>query len=178
MSTKSSFASCLNCESLEERDNPSGNVSVVVSNNFVFIQGDAFNNSIRVQQDGFGNLLVVSLDDTRVNGQSSIFVGRGSPNGVQISMGAGNDRVEVTGLATFGSLIVGGGAGNDQIVIANTTASNSVEVYGRDGNDITFLTNVFANFMVMDGGNGTDALHFDNTFAPNGFVVLNTETFF
>ena len=165
----------LNCETLEDRDNPSGNVSVFVSGGIIFANGDAANNRINIQQNSSGDVYISGLDNTTVNGQSALYLGRGVPNGVRINLGDGNDRAEIVGLAMNGSARLDMGNGNDQAIILGTTARESIEIYGDDGDDDTYLSGITAAYVILDGGNGYDTVHADNTFTQNGVFVFNSE---
>jgi hypothetical protein len=175
MTTNPNTTPRLNCEVLEPRDNPAGNVSVAISGGVIIVAGDAFNNRINLSQDSVGNVFITGLDNTTVNGQSSLFLGRGIPNGVRIDLAGGNDRAEVVGLVTFGDLIVGGNVGNDQTIILSTAAQFSVQVHGQDGDDDTYLSNISADIVWLDGGNGFDVAHADNIFTNRGIWVWNHE---
>jgi hypothetical protein len=165
----------LNCEVLEPRDNPSGNVSVFVSGGIIFIAGDAANNRVQLEHTSSGDLFVHGFDNTLVNGQTSIYLGRGIPNGVRLDLGAGNDRAEMIGLVTAGSVRFDMGTGNDQAVVLGASARESIEIYAQDGDDDTYLSRIDANYVILDGGNGFDTVHADNMFTRNGLFVFNSE---
>jgi hypothetical protein len=165
----------MNCEQLEARDNPAGNVTAFVSGGSVFLIGDFLDNQVHLQRDASGNLFAIGFPGTTVNGQSSVFLGNGIPNDVHIDMGAGNDHAGVDGLVAFGHLVILDGEGHDGASVTNTSVGRSIQIYGQGGFDNTFVSNVSARFIWLDSGVGIDAIHVDNAFAPGGVFVWNAE---
>lgn len=165
----------LDCEALEPRENPSGSASAFVSNGIVFVYGDAANNRVQIEHTAAGDVFVHGFDDTLVNGQSSVYLGRGVPLGVRLALSGGNDRAEMIGLVTSGDVRFDMGTGSDQALILGCSADRSIEVYGQDGDDDTYLSRVQADFVILDGGSGFDVVHADNTFTWNGVWSFNNE---
>ena len=133
MSSKSNLAQRLNCESLESRENPDGNVAVAVSNGSIFVQGDDFANHVQIVQDRGGNLFAVGINNTTVNGQGVIFLGRFTPNNVSINGAGGNDTLQVFGVVASGT--VGIAPGDEDAVAATEreiVTTGSVTVVADD----------------------------------------------
>jgi hypothetical protein len=176
MSASANIAPRLNCESLESRDTPVGNVAVGVSNANILMVGDNNFNQVLLAQDGFGDVFAIGLFGTTVNGQSSIFLGRFFPNNVTILGGGGDDWIQVANLVSTGTIAVGPGDEFDRVDIVNVSAA-AVIVGAGAGNDTVVMDNVVAwSFLWIDGGSGADLLHFNNVFSndPN---VFNFEVF-
>jgi len=175
--TKSNLSTRLNCEQLETRENPDGNVSVSIINGGIVIVGDAASNWVSLQQNAFGDVFVFGFGNTLVNGQTAIFLGRGIPGDVQIFLGDGNDRTEVIGVRAA-SVLIASGTGFDQNLVLNTATIGGIGVLSGDQDDITFLSVVSASHIILDGGFGFDRFHVDNTFTRNGLFLFNQESQF
>jgi len=163
----------LNVECLETRDVPAGNVSAQLSGGALLLAGDQFSNQVSVQQNQLGDIVIFGLNGTTINGQQSVYVGRGIPLTVAADMGAGDDSFEALGLFA-GAISVQGGVGNDTIRLGNVGASGNIEAYGGEGDDNMVVTGVWAhNTLWLDGNNGNDGVHvvssggFNATFAWN-----------
>jgi hypothetical protein len=160
----------LNCERLETRENPDGNVSVAVFGPDVFVQGDFLSNHVRLIHDGFGNLFAFGINNTTVNGQGAIFIGTFIPRHVIMVGGAGNDTLEVFGLQAGGTLAIAPGDEFDRVDIGGVNV-NVVDLDAGAGNDTVVLDNVIGrSFIRLEGGAGFDLLHIRNVFAPAASV--------
>src|SRR5262245_42531676 len=95
----------LGCEPLEPRENPAGNVTAFLLGGSLTVVGDALDNAVSIQQSPVGDIVVVGLNGTTVNGRSSVLVGRGLLN--TLNMNGGNDAVEVVGPFVLGGMNVG-----------------------------------------------------------------------
>lgn len=168
----------LNCESLEARDNPSGNVQVFVSGGLIQLYGDEASNRVRIEQDQFGDVYAYGLDNTTVNGVEGVYLGRGIPDRVDAVMGGGNDRTEVVGMAIGGDLNIDGGTGNDSSIVFNSSVAGSLRMYGSEGNDENILTYVQTTHLLVDGGPGFDGYHIDNTAVYGLIFMQNNEVMF
>jgi hypothetical protein len=175
MNTRANIAPRLNCERLESRDNPDGNVAVAVSNGTIFLQGDVFNNRVVLEQNQFGDVFVTGLNNTTVNGVTSIWLGRGIPNGVVADMGGGGDRTEVLGLTVNNNIEILAGSGNDSTFLLNNRLGGAMVVNSTDGNDDTWVSGVFASVVILEGDTGFDRFHIDNAFTNSGVFVFNME---
>jgi hypothetical protein len=167
----------LNCEQLESRENPAGNVSVFISGAQLIVAGDAFDNAVSTQQDQFGNVVIIGVNGTTVNGQSAIFLGPFIPFDAIFDGGAGNDQIDVAGLFVSRQLTVSGGSGNDLVQLRGVN-SNFITVATHDGNDTLIGTNVVARTgMQIDGGTGFDIGLLRNISAGSFFFHSNFEQF-
>lgn len=169
------FHTHLSCEPLEGRDNPSGNVTAAVVGGTVIVTGDSDFNRVRIEQDGVGNMFVIGLDGTTVNGQSAVFVGQGTPNGVSVSLNDGQDYLEMANVFA-GAISVQGGNDGDGLYLSNVGAAGNIEVYSGEANDTVFLSGVTAgNVLYLDGGNAYDILHVDASGGFGGSIAVNFE---
>ena len=91
-----------------------GNVEVIVGDSVLTVIGDGLANQIRVSQNEAGNL-VVSGDDTTVNGSSSSFVASRSFDYLTLLMEGGNDTATIDGVTLNRNISVYGGNGNDEL---------------------------------------------------------------
>lgn len=104
----------------------------------------------------------------------------GAPT-INVTAGAGNDTVTLTGVyaAAGGSVLVAAGDGNDTVTLNTSNSGNfsSLTVTGGLGNDQITMTNlpeviVSGQVVTLSGGDGTDTL--TGQAGPNAFVVTNT----
>src|SRR5688500_8420014 len=121
----------LNCELLEARDTPAGNVTAMVFGGTVVVTGDSEFNRIQIAQDGAGNMFAAGLEGTTVNGQSVVFVGQGVPDGVSVSLGDGQDYLEMMGVFAGGISIEGGNDG-DGLWLWNVGTAGNLEIRGSE----------------------------------------------
>jgi len=167
----------LNCEQLEARENPAGNVNVFISGGQLFVIGDAFDNAVSTQQDAFGNIVVIGVNGTTVNGMSAISLGSFIPMDAIFVGGAGNDQIDVAGLFVTRQITVSGGPGNDLVQLRGVNA-NFITVGMHDGNDTLIGLTVRARTgMQIDGGTGFDIALLRNIFAGSFFFHSNFEQF-
>ena len=165
----------LNCEWLEARDTPAGNVTAMVSGGAVFVDGDGAFNRVRIEQDGVGNMFVIGLDGTTVNGQSAVFVGQGTPAGVFVTLNDGQDYLEMVNVVA-GGISVSGGNDGDGLWMWNVSAFGNIDVRSEAANDTVFLSGVWAgNVLTLDGGSEYDIVHVDNSGGANGAFMFNFE---
>jgi hypothetical protein len=151
-------AAKLSCEALEARENPAGNVTATLLGSTLIINGDSFDNQFSVQQDAAANIFIFGLNGTLINGQTTLFVGRGILTNLFINAWQGNDAVHVAGVGTFGSLFVSLGDENDQLLMVNSGAP-FLAIDAQGGNDAVALSGVVGFFAVdVTGGTGTDVL--------------------
>jgi hypothetical protein len=168
----------LNCELLEARDTPAGNVTAGVLGGTLIVDGDSAFNRVRIEQDAVGNLFVIGLEGTTVNGQSAVFVGQGVPDGVFVSLNDGQDYLEMVGVFA-GAINIQGGNDGDGLWMWNVGAAGNIEVAGGEANDTVFVSGVVAgNALVLDGGNAFDIWHADNSGGFGGSFAFNFEQMF
>lgn len=174
MTSQPTSAPRMSCEMLESRDNPSGNVSVWVSNGAIFIAGDAGDNAMSFVMAPNGDLYAFGYGTT-VNGQASVYLGNGIPNGMVVDMAGGNDAIEIFGLTTPGPVYVNGGVGNDALGLFGIDAG-SISVNGSYDNDNIYVSGVQSQgATVLDGAIGVDGVFADNFAGYGGFFVENAE---
>ena len=120
-------------------------------------------------------MFVIGLEGTTVNGQSAVFVGQGTPNGVFVSLNDGQDYLEMVNVLAGGIHIQGGNDG-DGLWMWNVSAFGNIEVHSQESNDTVFLSNVWAgNILTLDGGNAYDIVHVDNSGGFGGAFMFNFE---
>jgi hypothetical protein len=140
----------LSLESLEKRQVMAGNVFVMHANDALQIWGDTQDNQVAITETAPGRVQVAGLNNTTVNGRSSILVFNNPSDNLNIIMGNGNDLVLLgkNGGSTsrFNNVVVNTGAGSDSVMVNNTVA------YG----------NAFSSFNLGDDGqNEGDVMRFD-----------------
>lgn len=161
-----------NCERLECRENPAGNVTALVSGGSLFVAGDALDNQVSAQIDSDGNLVVIGVNGTTVNGQPLVRFGPMVPMNAVFDGGAGNDQIDVAGILVGNSLQISGGLGND-LAIVRGVSTNFISIATHSGNDLIITNNSVARTgATLDGGVGFDTWSFSNFFARS-FAVHN-----
>ena len=171
MCTATDTAPALNCEALETRENPDGNVGVAVFGNSLLIQGDDAGNHVRLERDPFGNVVITGVNSTTVNGQAAISLGPVNLQDVTVQGAGGADTLQVYNLAIAGTLAFAPGDESDRVDIGNVSA-NVIDVSAGGGNDTVAMDNVYvASYLRVDGGADTDLLHMSNVAAPAGQVI-------
>jgi hypothetical protein len=108
-------------EGLESRLLMSGNVLATVKRGTLTIKGDADNNDIVVTAGANKGEFVISsgANLTYINGQANRLTVTGVTGDVNLAMGAGDDRVRLSGLAVAKSLSVDMGKGSDALTIGS-----------------------------------------------------------
>lgn len=94
------------------------------------------------------------------NGTSSKAL-KSDTSGASITLGAGDDVINVDGSAVFstGNTIVSAGAGNDNLHLSGVSASSEF-IYGQAGDDYIYVSAATGANDMVDGGEGTDTLAF------------------
>ena len=179
-------------EALEPRLLLSGNVQASVVSGNLIIRGNVAANVIVLDQPGLNprKVRISGASGTTINHQTGPVVLRGVRNGVDIQLGAGRDRVSMSGLSLPGNVLVNGQRhltlDNVQVAktlnilsIASTTISNTavgenlVIRSGLDGENVALQgVAVHRNTRIV-GGSGADVITVqDSTF--NGAVRVRT----
>src|SRR5262245_326809 len=155
----------LDCERLEARENPAGNVTAFLNGAGQLVEiGDAADNQVSTQIDDSGNLVIYGVDGTTVNGQPLVRFGPFVPTDVIIDGGAGNDQLDVGGIFVNNSIRIEGGVGNDLVQIRGTSA-DSIFVNMNVGNDLLVTRNSVARSTAsLHGAAGFDTWNLDNFF--------------
>lgn len=155
----------LSCDRLETRENPAGNVTALIGGDgALYLRGDAADNLVSVQQSAQGDLFVFGRSGTLVNGQPSVYLGRGFVSGVSIVADAGNDLFEIINLRTNGGIGVLAGDENDGVALYGVECG-WLNLLMQGGDDIVVTDGVFAASSAnVDGGSGFDTIDY-RTFA-------------
>jgi hypothetical protein len=168
----------LNCEQLEARENPSGNVSVFLSGGSLFVIGDGNHNAATTRQDSSGNIVIAGVSGTTINGQSVIVLPPIVPFNAVFDGGFGFDQIDISGLQVANNLRVAGGPGNDLVTIRDGTSSAFMNVTLDDGNDTLIGHNIVARVGAQfSGGFGFDRAQLRNFVAGNFFFHNTIEQF-
>ena len=152
------------------QDTP-GNVTVTVVDGDLIIRGDAGDNNIILMQSG-----IAGRAGTKVNGERRIFIPDGVTDDVRIEMVGGDDFVRIelpgTNFAIPDNLVITMGLGNDYLELLQVRAPNATRIDTGDGNDIVFVDGVqsFSDFVrpdfggkfVLRTGPGEDLFEFHN----------------
>ncbi len=145
----------LQVEQLEPRIVLDGGVRAFVSGGTLFIQGDSAANEIVVEQSKLRSFRVSSGDGTTlINGQANPRSFFGVSKDLNISLGRGNDVVEIVGTA-------------DDAV----TVSNRLFVNTSHGDDQVLFTEVHAIGIHIDTGSGNDVVNVGDSGAEGGLEV-------
>jgi hypothetical protein len=160
---KSTFAAL---EQLEARRLLAGNVTVVAEPaspehifGFIRIVGDNEDNDITIVAN-VGNFTVIGNAGTTVtyNGVTGPIANNVLGGGLDVSLGNGDDRVQISGPTTLDSVDISTGNGDD-IVLATNMVAQSLAISTGNGEDLVRLQNI--NLLdpaglVVDTGNGDD----------------------
>jgi hypothetical protein len=152
-------------EALEARENPAGNVTGVMSGNQLVLSGDASDNWFGLQQDWLGNTIVYGLNNTLINGQTALYLGRWRLSDVYINTWGGNDAVHMAGVGASSCLYTSLRDGSDALQMVNS-GGTYLAVDGQDGNDTIAPIGVVGFYAVdVTGGTGFDVLQDRGIFA-------------
>ncbi|MCU0705692.1 MAG: hypothetical protein MUF18_17115 [Fimbriiglobus sp.] len=153
MRTRTTFGG-LNLQTLEARENPSGNVTATLIGGQLKIEGDDFANDIRVSQTSTA-VTVAGRNGTLVNGVASVRFAAANLQQAEIKMNGGNDVVAIARLVTGGDQVIELGDGNDRINLNGDVTGTLVAVIGGQGDDTVTGTNLTSggdmNFQLEDG---------------------------
>ena len=169
---QSSDRTFLGCERLESREVPAGNVIAFLRGPDLIVAGDAANNLFSIQQNGNGDLVIHGVAGTTINGQSSVFLGRGVLNNVFVDSGAGQDLVEMIGV-NAGGIGVALGHENDGVALYGVMCG-ALQLLGQGGDDIFVTDGVWvAQWAELHGGPGNDIIDFRSLgIWTNGFIAF------
>ena len=133
----------LNVEALENRLVLAGNVLAKVSNGSLYITGDSAYNEISISQSRVGELTIAGQAGTKINGSTRAIKLGGVTADVRATMGAGDDRIRLTGSSlTIGDdLLIYGGTGNNTVeALAALRVSDDLSIVNGTGVDMTVIT--------------------------------------
>ena len=169
---------------LEDRTNPSGNVTALVFDGVLYVGGDDAANAFAVTGTGATDATVAPLDaDTTVNGQSGVAAFSGIRKGFHVVAGAGDDTIQLMGLQARDTINVIAGDGNDVLRIGGSFAGEgSIVDLGEGNNRIDVAGSSFGKLFSLRSGSGDDVLSVTgNSFREvalfNGGGGTNTSTF-
>jgi VCBS repeat-containing protein len=142
-------------EQLESRVVLTGNVQAFVTGGTLRVNGDSADNQILISQVGPQIFQISSRDGTTtINGQTAPQTFSRAKNDMQINMGAGNDVVEIAGVAG-----------------APLTVKQRLSVVTGPGDDQVLVSNVRALRLTIDTGAGNDTLNIGSGGATAGVNV-------
>ena len=172
-------------ERLEVRTLLDGNVTAVVANGTLTIDGDAADNTVEVAIES-GDVVVRGLDGTTVNGSEDPFVAFSDTETIttdlRVNLGRGNDVAAVSDGVVVGrdlnlrdrrganqlgllnaqvtrNLRATTGHADDGVNLVGTTIGGSLLLNTRRGNDVvSILTSDIGRTMRVATGRGTDSL--------------------
>lgn len=194
----------LRFESLEDRRLLT--VNIQAANNDLLISGDGTNNTIAVFQDGGGNLFIYGDTATAITGDGTVSgvvpdtnagggrqFNAGLFKNIFISMGAGNDSVQIAGMraADVSNISINTGnattadnvsfgqttfVGNPDTVWGASAVSQSVSITSGNGADTISVNALTAPSLTINAGSGTDAFNIATTddLTINGNVSIDT----
>src|SRR5688500_15988633 len=149
--------SFLSFECLEDRKVLAGNVTAINAGGYLLLLGDSGNNQVSITENANGSLQLTALDATTTfNNQAGPLTIAAPTTGALISMGGGDDVVQISGTAA-NSLNIGGattidlGMGNDTLRIANLATSSSLTILGGLGDDQIVVQRDLANLGATTG---------------------------
>lgn len=182
----------LDFESFEPRRTLAGNVLAALSSGNLLLAGDDEANSVEIViRDS--QVVVVGLNSTTVNGQSSVIVssttslngrlaaymafgddrvairaGVGLPDSVFIELGEGNNAFGMTGVTVTKDVYVGGGSGSDDVALASTTVGGGTVISTGGGNDTISLQNMtLRGHLAIHSGKNADGIELRDTTIAN-----------
>lgn len=156
---------------LEDRTNPSGNVTAFVGGGVLNILGDDAGNLIKIDRCGQQSVMIRTLDSTTINGQSTPQWFGDISHGYDIKMAAGDDVVQIN-LVDTRQLDVDLGAGNDSLEVVSSRITRRTTVLGGAGDDdIRFFNTTLIRRTTIDAGEGDDRVSMEkNRIEKRAFV--------
>ncbi len=149
-------------EQLEPRLLLDGNVDTFFVGNDLFIDGDAADNAILIESTGNpGEIRISSVGapPTTINGLPGPVVIGAVNDDVSVSMGDGDDAVQVDGVSIRGDLEIDGGAGDNDVGVTDTQVNGDTSVMGDGGdNQLGVADSSFGKDLRLWGGLGGDNL--------------------
>lgn len=151
---------------------PAGDVQVSVQNGNLIIRGDERDNNIILTEGG-----IAGRAGTTINGERHIFIPEGATNDIDISLKGGDDFVRVelpgTNFAVSHDLEISMGSGDDNIELLQVRVPEETRIDTGNGNDIVFIDGVlgvnefirsdFAGRFTLETGGGDDLFEFHHT---------------
>ncbi|MHC4712529.1 MAG: hypothetical protein ACYTAN_04560 [Planctomycetota bacterium] len=169
----------LRLEPLEERIAPAGGITAAVKWGNLVITGDADDNAIYVDNAGIGAgeyRITSGMDPTQINGQAGPLVFTGVTEDLRISMGDGDDTVEIDQCLLPGSLRLDGGDGNNEFYLGGVgtpvSVTRAVSVRNGDGNDTFEGRLVVASAVRIANGDGGSSVLIEGDIG-RGLLLMN-----
>ncbi|MEZ6058726.1 MAG: hypothetical protein R3C19_00020 [Planctomycetaceae bacterium] len=158
----------IDIEKLEDRLLLTGNVSVEISRGDIRISGDRSDNVISITLDNTG-LTISGANGTTVNRVQRLVIPPGripaEIDDVFINMAGGNDTVQanIAGVSVRHDVRVNLGAGNDRLTVTGGSVGRDATVLGGPGNDVVQweMFSVADDLNVLLGG-GNNSLTLTN----------------
>ena len=150
-----------------------GDVTASFDGGLLTITGDAEANEVMIVGAPDGSARVIGLNDTTVNGGDLEFSVGDTNRRISVSLGDGDDQIDIKGVVLALPLEVVGGNGNDFIEVSNSR-TRGVSISGNAGDDVVKLFNVYslASFRVQtNGGDDTVAVE---AIASSDDTVIET----
>lgn len=155
-------------QQLESRQLLTGNVTAVVQDGDLVLQGDSADNQFELTFFG-GDVAVRTRGGTTVNGESGRFVAFPNtdtvPGKVVLKLGAGDDEVLVSrDIIVNGNMLVQTGAGNDTFGMVRPTLNGNLKVVMGSGRDGLALEGAsIGGTTIVKGNNGKDSFAVTNS---------------
>lgn len=149
-------------EMLESRTLLAGSVTATMTpHGDLIVLGDRAANVLEMTPTGEGTLALSGESGTTVNGQARITLPL-TPRHVRITLGGGDDTLQVHDLAVAGALTVHGGTGSDRLHLWRLTIDGQLRIRGGRGADDLHLLQVTSGARTrLSGGRGTDQASLD-----------------
>jgi hypothetical protein len=165
----------LSPEPLEDRTNPSGNVTVIQDGGVLHVWGDGQDNRIWISSAGDDTAVIVSLDGTTLNGTRVPLWFTGIKFAYDVRLHNGNDFLYVSGLSGTAGLFADTGRDNDGVAIEHIDLDGAIVNTGT-GNDTVTVGGGKMNWTSFNLGAGDDRLNVYGT--AFGGVAFNGATGF
>jgi hypothetical protein len=160
----------LGCESLEARENPSGNVAVSFGE-VLQLRGDAADNDVRITQSN-GVITVEGLNGTTVNGRA-VLRSSALPEKVDVKLSGGNDRLITNGLRAAVDMNIEMDQGHDRVILRNTSAGVNLSVKMGNGQDTVTADGVrTGGDFFIDTEAGPSVVNVANTTVGKSLTVI------
>jgi hypothetical protein len=149
-------------ESLDDRITPTIDVHAEIGGDGkLYVFGDGAGNDISIRQDNNGAVTILGFNGTLVNGQSAFSFGVGTLAGMDVRLNDGNDRLEVAGVHTTGTINILTLYGNDFMVFYGTVSQSNFFIDAGGDDDIVALNVITGAVVDVNGNSGFDRLDND-----------------
>ena len=160
----------LSPEPLEDRTNPSGNVTVIQEGGVLHVWGDGGNNRVWLAGAGENTVVITPLNGTTVNGTRTQLWYTGIEFAYDVRLHDGHDFVLASGLTGSAGLFIDSGSSNDGVALEHLDL-DGVLVNTGAGNDTIHLGGGKFNWAAFNLGVGDDRMNvFGTAFGGSAFV--------